>query len=128
MPSAYNTQTQAITGGDAQAYPNAWLAFGAPETIAATGTSQATGVAIVKPFSIITGANGTKAAYLPQIQAPGETHVIYNVGTGDLILFPGSAQIFNDGSADASITVEDGTLVICVAGPALTWGTIFTAG
>lgn len=97
------------------------------ESLAATGTNQATGAAITDVVCNVTAADGTKAVRLPAALA-GRIFYVYNaVATNGLPIFPATGETINGGSANAAITIEGKTLAILVCAADGNWAATFTA-
>jgi hypothetical protein len=93
------------------------------DTIAATGTNQATGATLVDQVNIVTAADGTKAVVLPAA-ADRKTVWVYNShATAVLPVFPAASasDTINGGSADAAVNVGPGQLALFIAISATAW-------
>lgn len=92
------------------------------EAVAAAGTNQATGTALVAGhLNVVSGADGTKGVTLPTAVA-GTVVVVYSsVATNGLPIYPAADDDINDGTTDAAITIEGKTAVMFIAADATTW-------
>lgn len=96
-------------------------------SLAAAGTDNTNGGAIVATFTTVSAADGTKGVVLPAAVAGSEFYVYNEHATNGLKVFPASGDDINDGSADAAVTIEGKTLAHCRALDGSTWAVTFTA-
>lgn len=74
-------------------------------TVAAAGSTLATGTAITNVTTYVTGADGTKGVTLPA-GFIGQNYVIFNNGGSALKVYPNASTIaINGGTAGAAISV-----------------------
>ena len=74
-------------------------------TIAAAGSSLATGTAITTATTYVTGADGTKGVVLPLGQI-GQQYLVFNNAAAILKVYPSAATTaINGGSAGASVSI-----------------------
>ncbi len=103
------------------------LTLGNVGTVAAAGSDQAGAGAITAQITYVTAADGTKGVRLPAVTA-GAIYIVYStVATNGLKVYPASGDDINDGTGDASITIEGKTMAIFIGMDTSTWGAIFTA-
>ena len=88
--------------------------------LAAAGSNQSTAAQIVARFTNATGADGTKGVKLPTAVL-GDVRRVYNPGTSALLVYPGTSDDINDGSANASISLAPKSLGVFYAIDATTW-------
>jgi hypothetical protein len=94
--------------------------------VAAAGSAQGDAAALVGRVNVVTGADGTKGVILPAAIAGIQVDVYSSVATNGLKIYPASGDDINDGSADASITIEGKTLARFVAVDTSTWAAQYT--
>lgn len=98
--------------------------------LAATGTVIANAAALVKQFTTVTGADDAKGVQLPAPAAAtvGQEWIVYNeTATCGLLIYPHSTGTINDGSANASITIEGKTAARFISFDTTNWVAQFTA-
>lgn len=92
-------------------------------TVAAAGTTQATGTALYEGINLVTGADDAKGVVLPAAEA-GKV-VIIKVGDGaDLKVYPATGDAINALAANAAMTVVDDVCFMLVAFDSTTWYTL----
>lgn len=96
-------------------------------TVAAAGTNQGTGGALVEGFNAVTGADGTKVVTLPVATAGGLEMSGYNASASSLAIYPGTSGTINGGSANAAITVAPNSKFSFVSTSATNWSAGYTA-
>lgn len=95
-------------------------------TLAAAGSAQGDGGAIVDVVTAVSAADGTKGVTLPTPVA-GQVHIVYSsVATNGLKVYPHSGGDINDGTQDAAITIEGKSCALFVAVDTTTWAAIYT--
>ncbi len=95
-------------------------------TVAAAGSGQSTGGALVEGFNIITGADGTKCVTLP-VASVGLEVQGYNASTYSLAVYPATSGTLNGGSANAAITVAANSKFTLVGESATNWAMGYVA-
>lgn len=96
-------------------------------SLAGTGTVQANAASIARTFTKVTNADNTVGVILPSPTA-GDLYLVYsNTATNGLKIYPHSAGTINDGSANASITIEGKSLALFVANDTTNWTAMYTA-
>lgn len=101
--------------------------YGPAVTTAGAGTVQANAAAITARFTKSTG-DDTVGLILPSTASPGDEYLIYNLAaTAGLKVYPPVNGDINDGSANASVTMEGKSLGRFVALDGTTWAASFTA-
>lgn len=77
-------------------------------TIAAAGSSQATGVLVTAATNLVTASDGTKAVVLPPARPGMSVRVVNTVATADLPVYPAVGDNINSLADDAAFTVPAG--------------------
>jgi predicted RecA/RadA family phage recombinase len=91
-------------------------------TVAATGNSQGTAAAVVTGFTLVTGADATKAVVLPTAVAGLQVEIKNeDSANATLDIFPASSDAINAIAADSALTIAAKTAVRLVALDATTW-------
>ena len=96
-------------------------------TVAAAGSAQGDAATLTGRVNIVTGADGTKGVILPAAVAGLQVDVYTSVATNGLKIYPASGDDINDGTQDASITIEGKTLARFIAVDDTTWAAQYTA-
>jgi len=90
-------------------------------TVAATGSDQAGAAAITTGFTLVTAADDTKGVRLPAAAAGLQCIVKNGVGNKILKVYPGTSDVINALSANASLDMAAATIAYLVAYDATTW-------
>ena len=77
-------------------------------TIAAAGSSQATGTLLTAHTNLVTAADGTKAVVLPPARPEMSMRVVNTVSTADLPVYPAVNDNINSAADDAAFTLPGG--------------------
>ena len=94
-------------------------------TVAAAGTTYATGGALVAGLTVVTAADGTKGVALPATPAPGTMVIVKNTVANQVLpIYPDGAAGINAIAAHAAISIAASTVAILVATSATQWYTI----
>lgn len=97
-------------------------------SVAAAGSAQGSAASLTGGvLNTVSGADGTKGVVLPSAAAGSLVRVYNEHASNGLKIWPASGDDINDGTQDASITIEGKTLAIFEAIDATTWAAIFTA-
>ncbi len=96
-------------------------------TVAAAGTGQNNGGALVEGFNTGTGANGTKVVVLPLTTQNGFEVQGYNNSSSNLPIYPQSAGTINNGTANAAVTVAPNSKFSFVFDGSGNWASGYTA-
>jgi len=120
--AAARTYTVPDAGAIAGAFP--LLAY---STIAAAGANQATGTGIISTLTVVTAADGNTGVVLPTSSANAMYAVYSSAATVGLKVYPATDGAFNDGTANAAITIEGKTLAIFIGTSATNWACLYTA-
>ncbi len=128
MP-AYNVDTTAITTNRAGSGPDGVLLLGSPVSLVAAGSTNADAPLITSALTLATGGNGSKGVKLPTIAAAGQVCMVCVNGDGDVLIYPGTSQSINGGTATTgAVTAEDDLPHLFVASSLTNWAAMFTAG
>ena len=96
-------------------------------SVAAAGTNQGTGAALVEGFNNVTAADGTKGVTLP-VAAAGQEVAGYNNSASNLLVYPNTSGTINGGSANASVTIAAHTKFSFIGTSATNWSGGYSAG
>lgn len=93
--------------------------------VAAAGTTQGAGTAIIRYLNRVTSATAAsaEAVTLPVAPAVGDVYVIVNAATAIVKVFPGVGGTINGGSANASVNLAIAARAHYVCTALLTWVT-----
>lgn len=96
-------------------------------TVAAAGSSQTDAATVPAGYSFVyvTAANGTNGVIIDSTLPVGSEQVLYNVAASALLVYPPSGGDFNDGSQDASISVDAKTPARVIRVDSTTWAAFF---
>lgn len=101
--------------------------YGNSELKAGAGTVIANAAAITARFTRSTG-DDTVGLQLPSTARIGDEYLVYNLAaTAGLKVYPPTNGDINDGSANASVTIEGKTLARFINMDGTTWVAQFTA-
>jgi hypothetical protein len=93
--------------------------------VAAAGSAQGDAATLTGVVNIVSAADGTKGVIVP---VSASTMYVYNThATNGLKIYPPTGGDFNDGSANAAITIEGKTLAIIVNTDGTTFAATYTA-
>jgi hypothetical protein len=98
-----------------------------PVAVASAGSTQANATLLTAGcLNVVSGADGTKGVLLPPAVAGLVVRVYTSVATNGLKVWPASGDDINDGTGDASITIEGKTMAVFEAVDDTTWAAMFT--
>jgi hypothetical protein len=104
------------------------LEIGYVGTVAAAGTNQATGGALVAAFTTVTAADDTKCVVLPAGRAGKFMTVANTVADKYLPVFPPVGGKINAGADNAAWNIPNGQCATFYASSATAWHTSVAAG
>lgn len=88
-------------------------------TIAAAGSDDTDGTAIVDQITYVTGADGTKGVELPASTGSGKVYIVHNSDASNALkLYPDASGQINGGTAttgDVSVAAEETAIMLDVA-------------
>ncbi len=106
---------------NADDYARAFVAAGAPQALAAAGSTKTDAAAIVSRSSGVTGADGAKGVILPAADLAGHTRTVVNAGAQALFVYPDAGGTINGDTADDPVSVAPNQVAIFYKTAALTW-------
>lgn len=78
------------------------------------GSAQGDAAAVTAPHTLLTTVGASEGVILPSDAAEGDWYTISNEGGNNLSVYPPSGGQINNGTADAAVTVNDGTQALFV--------------
>lgn len=95
-------------------------------SVAATGSAQGDAAALSEGYNTVSAADGTKGVVLPTAVKGKKVWVYNEHATNGLKVYPNTSDDINDGTTNASITIEGKTLASFTAIDATTWVSQYT--
>lgn len=96
-------------------------------SVAAAGSAQGDAATLTAGMNTVSAADGTKGVILPAAVAGLVVEVYNEHATNGLKVYPATGDDINDGTANASVTIEGKTVSRFTALDTATWAASFTA-
>lgn len=115
-----NKLLKGITGRNGR-WPLSNQAFGTVFTAAGSVQGDATALTTAARIAVVRGGDGTKGVILPAGPTNGQGWIIYNAGTGNLKVYPGSGDTIGDAAANVAVEIEPKRMMLLLAASASAW-------
>lgn len=122
MPAAANLIGVGIPPRQAQV-----LGFPTPPTLSGVGTAQSGAAAISQNFTVLSATGGATAFVMPAAIAGAGPFIVYNASGTSALVYPGSGNTWNGGSADAALTLPTLRSLVIYKSSATNWVAAFNA-